>query len=827
MAQRAEQSAPPKKEDEKKAQKKDAPKRDDDEKKPQKAQRRAFVQRRDLAQRADMPKDEEEKPAQTKRANPPQLDDEDDGAAVQKKGDQTAVAPEVERDIERLQRGGRPLDPAARSQMEQGFGADFSRVRVHDDPESARAADAINAQAFTQGEHIFFNSGRYQPGDTPRRQLLAHELTHTLQQGAAKPAAHTAHAESGSVQRQTPNQTTTPTPDTTDAPDPATDATQFPETKGKLVNDNTIVFDKLGIPAFKLSAHRAARYAISYGQYGKLARTANYRRGNPNQRDVWRSKVKKSTIASTLANKLHVSLGGASGNTVPQDINPTRRYSARINTSSGRKLYYFGTFSELVDEMTIPGWGGTTNNPPVKTMEVDHISELQVSGWKADPASTPNTLENMELLNRAQNGESGIIIDGNIVNKVKQFNADTDNRYSQPRQPSSPRTVRPARNPPRFSDPRRAQRTPNDAAIMGRYTLEFQDAESCSGPTVADADYWKRDDIEAGLHLTPVELSNFLIGSSTEVLLFSRPAGGRYTPFKTDPNDISNAESRYFFPFRVVGKSFNVGEDVDVNADTQFGTLTARVDGPFFKGRQRYRRPTFQLTRIPGARYAGYVNRNDVKAQLNALDLQLNGASPLRIDEVDFGEGGLYIKGKIVSDVPLLRNLDIDFEIEGGALRVFKTFTAQELPVPAPLRVSTASLTLMASSDRGVSADGRIDFGIDRVGTGFLAASAQSGVPGGEGASLALQGSFDFDSQLFNPANITMRYANGQFSGEGRLGIPEGRVRGIRSASLNMAYAEGRLTADGARCDRTSPACRKVRSAWSIRSRMAWSSPAH
>jgi hypothetical protein len=668
---------------------------------------------------------------------------------------------------------------------------------VHDDAESARAADAINAQAFTQGEHIFFNSGRYQPGDTPGRQLLAHELTHTLQQGAATPAAPMAQAQSGSVQRQTPNQTTTPTPDPNAAPDPATDATQFPYDKGKMVNDNTIVFDKLGIPAFKLSGHRAARYAISYGQTGKLARTANYRRGNPNQRDVWRSKVNKSTIRTMLANKLNVSLGGGSGNSVPQDINPTRRYSARVNTSSGRKLYYFGTFSDLVDEMTIPGWGGTSDNPPIKTMEVDHISELQVSGWKADPASVPNTLENMELLNRAQNGESGIIIDGNIVNKVKQFNVDTDNRYSQPRQSSAPRTVRPARNPPRFGDPRRAQRTPNDAAIMGRYTLEFQDAESCSGPTVADADYWKRDDIEAGKHLNPVQLSNFLIGSSTEVLLFSREAGGRYTPFKTDPNDISNAEARYFFPFRVVAKSFNVGEDVDVNADTNFGTLTARVDGPFFKGRQRYRRPTFPLTRIAGARYAGFVNRRDVMAQLNALDLQLNGASPLRIDEVDFGEGGLYIKGKIISDVPLLRNLDIDFEIEGGALRVFKTFTAQELPVPAPLRVSTASLTLMASSDRGVSADGRIDFGIDRVGTGYLAASAQSGIPGGENASLSLTGSFDFDSQLFNPANITMRYENGLFSGEGRLGIPEGKVRGIRSANLNMAYAEGRLTADG------------------------------
>jgi len=77
---------------------------------------------------------------------------------------------------------GRPLDPPARSFMESRFGHDFGHVRIHDDANAAESARAVNAHAYTVGEHIAFGAGKYSPHTSEGHRLLAHELTHTLQQ---------------------------------------------------------------------------------------------------------------------------------------------------------------------------------------------------------------------------------------------------------------------------------------------------------------------------------------------------------------------------------------------------------------------------------------------------------------------------------------------------------------------------------------------------------------------------------------------------------------------------------------------------------------------
>lgn len=69
--------------------------------------------------------------------------------------------------------------------MEPRFGADFSRVRIHRDERAATASRQLNAAAFTVGQHIHFGQGQWQPGSAAGRELIAHELTHTIQQGAA------------------------------------------------------------------------------------------------------------------------------------------------------------------------------------------------------------------------------------------------------------------------------------------------------------------------------------------------------------------------------------------------------------------------------------------------------------------------------------------------------------------------------------------------------------------------------------------------------------------------------------------------------------------
>lgn len=82
-----------------------------------------------------------------------------------------------------LRSSGQPLPQETRNEMESSFGADFSRVRIHQDSTAAKAAASVNALAFTVGRDIVFGGRQYAPQTSNGRRLLAHELTHTLQQG--------------------------------------------------------------------------------------------------------------------------------------------------------------------------------------------------------------------------------------------------------------------------------------------------------------------------------------------------------------------------------------------------------------------------------------------------------------------------------------------------------------------------------------------------------------------------------------------------------------------------------------------------------------------
>jgi hypothetical protein len=82
-----------------------------------------------------------------------------------------------------LRSPGQPLDARTRAYMESRFGHDFSQVRVHTDARAAQSAQSIDALAYTVGRSVVFGAGQYVPQAREGRRLLAHELTHVVQQG--------------------------------------------------------------------------------------------------------------------------------------------------------------------------------------------------------------------------------------------------------------------------------------------------------------------------------------------------------------------------------------------------------------------------------------------------------------------------------------------------------------------------------------------------------------------------------------------------------------------------------------------------------------------
>jgi hypothetical protein len=93
-----------------------------------------------------------------------------------------AIGGDVERSIEGARSGGRSLDKEVRASMEPAFGADFSGVKVHADAKADGLNRSLQARAFTTGQDVFFRGGEYNPGSSGGKELLAHELTHVVQQ---------------------------------------------------------------------------------------------------------------------------------------------------------------------------------------------------------------------------------------------------------------------------------------------------------------------------------------------------------------------------------------------------------------------------------------------------------------------------------------------------------------------------------------------------------------------------------------------------------------------------------------------------------------------
>jgi hypothetical protein len=137
----------------------------------------------------DLQLEEEEESVQMKEDF--QLEEEEESVQMKKyqsqeNGVKEQRADRIEPILTQEKGRGNPMDTATRQAMEQAFGADFGQVRVHTDPSAQWMNKVMHAKAFAHGNDIFFNENNYQPGTKDGKKLLAHELTHTLQQKGQK-----------------------------------------------------------------------------------------------------------------------------------------------------------------------------------------------------------------------------------------------------------------------------------------------------------------------------------------------------------------------------------------------------------------------------------------------------------------------------------------------------------------------------------------------------------------------------------------------------------------------------------------------------------------
>ncbi|HEY0608097.1 MAG TPA: DUF4157 domain-containing protein [Chitinophaga sp.] len=200
-----------KKEEEKPVQLKDDPLKKEEEKPVQKKDDPLKKEEEKPVQKKDDPlKKEEEKPIQKKEEMEKREEKGEEVPVMTKRESNGQQQADSHATLEqRLQKrgGGYALSPQVAAEMGHAIGADFNGVRIHTGEEAAQMNRDLGAQAFTHGNDIYFNSGKYDPATSSGKHLLAHELTHVVQQGAApaateKAPAAAAHAAPG-VQRDT------------------------------------------------------------------------------------------------------------------------------------------------------------------------------------------------------------------------------------------------------------------------------------------------------------------------------------------------------------------------------------------------------------------------------------------------------------------------------------------------------------------------------------------------------------------------------------------------------------------------------------------------
>ncbi len=647
---------------------------------------------------------------------------------------------------------GAPLPEKARRYFETRFRCDLSHVRIHDDAAADEAAKSIQALAFTKGSDIYFRAGAYDPEGEAGRKLLAHELAHVVQQ---RPGINRRGTSGDVIRRGTKPPVGSAKDDkkgggtatTFEIPTDVTDKAKAAKAPaGKIdVPNTTISFTELHIPEFKLPYHTGALEWVRKEHSGKHA-------------DAW-AKWAQPLLKGSVDKK-------------PKDqSSPTAPYFLQFGKGS-KALPFFGTAEDVASAITSLPWDRDKN--PHK-FDIDHQKELQLGGADDDH-------NNLWLLDRGINRSSG----PTIRESVRQ---DIDDLLALAR--------------PKLANP------PSDAkeVLASKYTVRFAKAKGgprpgrsskskAFSPGPVTADKWAREDLSSetiveALEPMTTELREKVKGTKETLSLFTKRGGGKVStlPYKGKGEiDVS----KLFTPgYKVVSGTYVEGNPPRTGK-------VGQLNVSFFEGEKGKKvlspiSHPFDLVAMPGVDYGGMVDQKSIVELRKKISTKV--ASPIEFPDIDFDLAlGLVGRGSVPKpSIKLLENVEIAIVVEGADIGLEATISGGDLKLPGPFKVTGGAMTLSATTG-GLGVDGRIDFEIEKLAKGFIGASA--GLKSG-GPSFSLEGELEFDTKMFTEAKLGLSYKEGKWGVKGKLAVGEGKIKGIKSASAEVAVEDETVSALG------------------------------
>lgn len=642
---------------------------------------------------------------------------------------------------------GKPLGNQVKTEMEQSFSHDFSEVRINDDKEAAELCASLNAQAFAIGNDIFFNTGKYNPESSQGKELLAHELTHVVQQKE--------HIQRVGVYRKSVKKAAAKIDD----PGVVDEGTK------------TITFKDLKLAKYKKD---------DPSNKPPLIRPQNYKRSVPlgKTQDDWKQKVGQKSVNKVkpklegIAKRKLVGQQGSVSDLFQSDsANQSSPYLFKTVGTAGinnKNRYVIGTIEQAAKELSSPTWD---RKGATKSFQVDHVKELQLDG--------PDEVVNMMLVKSAANFVSGVMIN-NQINKKAKDHADT-----------KPDTE--------IKDWDRSK-------VLKEYYLKFTGTSIDTKGVFANLtenDFWEQKEIEEGTHFTGLSDSQLDqlfdvvrtsdLGSKDEFFVFPSASGWVPAKFKNKPK-VYAEEKKWLAPWTIDSKETEkIGEEEILKG------LMIKLESGSVTGRSRIKfeeqPPTpLPLTKLSGAKYAGHIDKNAIRQKGFSLKIM----SPVDLADFEVNPTGVVSHGQVLPTVPIIKDIGLQLGLSDGGLEISKSFNSGEIKIPPPFKITDCSLTLFANTETGLGLRGEISFEITKVGKGALKASASTG----EGFELG--GTFDFDKKLFGgvEAHADVSYKH-QGDGEdkwemnGNIKIPPKKIKGIKNAQINVSYIDKIFRADG------------------------------
>jgi uncharacterized protein DUF4157 len=700
----------------------------------------------------------------------------------------SAAAPSVESGISRSKGSGSSLPSSTRNQMESSFGADFSDVKIHQDSGAKQMNKDLNAQAFTHGKDIYFDSGKYNPGNSAGKHLLAHELTHVVQQTGkgnnkkANPSPSSTAQPSTPVQRSTaganepliqeasveemqpatePGVQTKPTFDgaagrvkpriqRADKPKRADPTEELDKGKpvqshGEITTGRTLVIRNFDLKNYPdTPSPDLPKESVKPRKERKTK-----------QASVWKSKalpkVTESLTQRAKAKKFNEkenlvlnARGKASGKATNRNVANPEKNSEII-----------GDIPTLANAVVVPFWN-KAGKP--KIHQIEHIIDWQVIGPDADEWTN-----NLILLDKDSNRLQGEAVKGQIIKRVEQLQAD----YKKADLPIVKDKV--------------------DDKYLGYYVIKFDGFKfSKDHPKLAgDPSIIRDSELTTGAIFSEnvVQLDRVCVPAGYCVIKTAIGGEGYILPLNWDNGTTRGVGSKQP-PELISIEQKKLVQDNKVMIDSKKKPLKLKVKKESVGNATGY----YKLDNVGHA--------TEIKEAL-----KLRGMSPMEFDpaiEVN-PKTGITAKGKVKSDIPILKDADIDVLLSDGGFSVSGSITSDVLngKLPKPLNVDACTLEFSVGTAEPWYVGGTIDFSINKMGTGSLSASIS-------GDTFAMKGTFTFnDSKYYETASLSFGYTRGlkggegKWSGAGEMVFAKGAIPGIKEGSISIGYDNGIFSGKG------------------------------